>query len=212
MVADSVPIAVPPAWQSPGEIFTGIQAKPGQQQKYNHSNPAEIACWEVRCRAYLEDRDCLDAIRDPRIKDFGTFAAEYTVNDAGERPSAEETQKAYKAYKDSKDAARRKAYNILVQWPGVLSDPLIMQAVETGSNFDRTRDALGLYNKLIARKNCADPESQEAVQRTLSLLQVGSAVLASAIPPTPYTPRCTLPPCTPLAPMHQPRSCASGSV
>ena len=38
------------------------------------------------------------------------FAAEYTVNDEGERPTADETQKAFKAYKESKDAARRKAY------------------------------------------------------------------------------------------------------
>ena len=176
MVADSVPIAVPPAWEAAGQFLTGTDVKPGQQQRYNYLNPAEIACWEVRARAYLEDRDCLDAITDPRIKDESTFAAEYTVNDVGERPTAEETRKAYNLYKAKKESSRRKAYNHLVQWPGVLSDPLILQAVETGSNFDRTRDALGLYNKLIARKNCTDPESQELVQRTLSLLQVGAHV------------------------------------
>ena len=117
MVADSVPIAVPPAWEAAGQILTGTDAKPGQQQKYNYLNPAEIACWEVRARAYLEDRECLDAITDPRIKDESTFAAEYIVNDVGERPTAEEIRKAYNHYKAKKELSRRKAYNHLVQWP-----------------------------------------------------------------------------------------------
>ena len=75
--------------------MTGTDARPGQQQRYNYLNPAEIAAWEVRARAYLEERECLDAISDPRVKDASAFAAEFTVNDDGERPTAEETRKAY---------------------------------------------------------------------------------------------------------------------
>ena len=43
MVADSVPIAVPPAWEAAGQFLTGTDVKPGQQQRYNYLNPAEIA-------------------------------------------------------------------------------------------------------------------------------------------------------------------------
>ena len=43
MVADSVPIAVPPAWEAAGQFSTGTDVKPGQQQRYNYLNPAEIS-------------------------------------------------------------------------------------------------------------------------------------------------------------------------
>ena len=63
-----------------------------------------------------------------------------------------------------------------MQWPGVLSDPQILHAVEPGQPLDQQRDALALYNKLIARKNCTDAESQEQVQRVLSMFQISAHV------------------------------------
>ena len=80
MVAASVPVTVPAAWQPRGEIFTGEDARPGQQQRFNHLNPASIDSWIVRVRAYLDDRECLDAIVSPQIKEAAAFAAETTVS------------------------------------------------------------------------------------------------------------------------------------
>ena len=176
MVADSVPVTVPAAWQPRGEIFTGEEARPGQQQRFNHLNPASIDSWIVRVRAYLDERDCLSAIDSPQIKDAAAFAAENRFDSSGERIPHEDMAAAYKAYVDGKHSTRRKAYNILVQWPGVLSDPQILHAVEPGQPLDLQRDALALYNKLIARKNCTDTESQEQVQRVLSMFQVSAHV------------------------------------
>ena len=176
MVADSVPVTVPAAWQPRGEIFTGEEARPGQQQRFNHLNPASIDSWIVRVRAYLDERECLSAIDSPQIKDAAAFAAESRFDSSGERMSHEDMAAAYKTYVDGKHSTRRKAYNILVQWPGVLSDPQILHAVEHGQPLDLQRDALALYNKLIARKNCTDTESQEQVQRVLSMFQVSAHV------------------------------------
>ena len=75
MVADSVPVTVPAAWQPRGEIFTGEDARPGQQQRFNHLNPASIDAWIVRVRAYLRDRECLDAIVSPQVKDAAAFTS-----------------------------------------------------------------------------------------------------------------------------------------
>ena len=44
-----------------------------------------------------------------------------------------------------------KAYNIPVQWPGVLSDPQILHAVEPGQPLDLQRDALASTNSSHAR-------------------------------------------------------------
>ena len=101
MVADSVPITVPTAWQPRGEIFTGEDARPGQQQRFNYLNPASIDAWIVRVRAYLDDRECLDAIVSPQIKEAAAFAAENQFNSNGERVSPEEMTAAYKAYTSS---------------------------------------------------------------------------------------------------------------
>ena len=79
----------------------------------------------VRVRAYLSDRECLDAIVSPQIKDAAAFAAENQFNSNGERMTSEDMTAAYKAYVDGKHDKRTKAYNILVQWPGVLSLSLI---------------------------------------------------------------------------------------
>ena len=104
MVADSVPVTVPAAWQPRGEIFTGEDARPGQQQRFNHLNPASIDSWIIRVRAYLDDRECvcLDAIVSPQIKEAAAFAAENQFNSNGERMSPEEMTAAYKAYVDGK--------------------------------------------------------------------------------------------------------------
>ena len=80
-------------------------------------------------RAYLDERECLSAIDSPQIKEAAAFAAENQFNSNGERVPPEEMTAAYKAYVDGKHDTRRKAYNILVQWPGVLSDPQILHAV-----------------------------------------------------------------------------------
>ena len=146
----------------------------GQQQQYNYLNPAEVQSWEIKVRAYLEQHGCLDAITDPRAKDHATFAAENPTDDSGERLSHEAIRIAYKDYLDKRDATRRKAYDILVQWPGVLKDPQILHACEPGQPLDRQRDALTLYNKLVARKSCTDIESQEEVQRVLSALHMSA--------------------------------------
>ena len=95
MVADSVPVTVPAAWQPRGEIFTGEEARPGQQQRFNHLNPASIDSWIVRVRAYLDERECLDAIDSPQIKEASAFAAENPFNSDGERMSPEEMTAAY---------------------------------------------------------------------------------------------------------------------
>ena len=102
-------------------------------------------------RAYLCDRECLDAIVSPQVKDAAAFAAENQFNSNGERMTSEDMTAAYKAYVDGKHDKRTKAYNILVQWPGVLSDPQILHAVGPGQPLDQQRDALALYNKLCEK-------------------------------------------------------------
>ena len=57
MVASTDPITVPPAWQAPGEVFSGTDVRSGQQQQYNYLNPAEIQSREIKVRAYLEERN-----------------------------------------------------------------------------------------------------------------------------------------------------------
>ena len=62
MVASIDPIPVPTAWQPPGQTFSGTDVRSGQLQQYNYLNPAEIQAWEVKARAHLEERGCLDGV------------------------------------------------------------------------------------------------------------------------------------------------------
>ena len=80
MVASTDTIPVPTAWQPPGQTFSGTDVRSGQLQLYNYLNPAEIQAWEVKARAHLEERGCLDAITQPRAKDLSTFSAENALS------------------------------------------------------------------------------------------------------------------------------------
>ena len=105
MVADSDPISVPTAWQSPGEVFTGQDVRPRRLQRFNHLNPASIEAWVVKARAYLDERGCLEAIDSPQINDAAAFTAENPLNSSGERMPPEEMAAAYKMYVEGKHAA-----------------------------------------------------------------------------------------------------------
>ena len=48
---------------------------------------------------YLDERECLDAIDSPQIKEAPAFAAENPINSDGERIPPEEMAAAYKAYR-----------------------------------------------------------------------------------------------------------------
>ena len=81
---------MPTAWESPGEAFSGIDVRSGQLQQFNYLNPASIDQWIIKVRAYLDERGCLKALTDPRVKDLATFSAEYSAASSGKHLDADE--------------------------------------------------------------------------------------------------------------------------
>ena len=116
--------------------------------RYDGNNPASVRQFGLIIRAVMEEKGVLDAVisADQSFDEWLRASGDYSKKD-------KESLEAYAEYKEEVRVKRKRAYTVMLQWPGVLN-PRIMDKVKPFVNYAAAhREALakGAAKKLGAK-------------------------------------------------------------
>ena len=145
--------------------------------RYDGNNPASIRQFGLIIRAVLEEKGVLDAVilADQSFDEWLRASGDYSKKD-------KESLEAYAEYKEEVRVKRKRAYTVMLQWPGVLN-PRIMDLCEQSSSPLSRMCGASLYTELMKPSLFATPRHQDALLANLAKVhQFANAPGASASP------------------------------
>ena len=97
--------------------------------QYDHNNPSSVRQFGLIIRAVLEEKDLLESVVSPEQSfDEWLRASDFSKKD-------KESLEAYAESKEHRILQRKKAFMVMIQWPGVLSQRIIDREMASSPRF-----------------------------------------------------------------------------
>ena len=160
---------VAPGHQHPFAVTATPKAdtRSGLLAPYSADNPASIELWEEQACAALDEAGVLESVLDPPLSIADWKAKHFGAEELKVRTATELRELYNTSYVQARELEKRKAYNILVRWPGVLS-PAIQEAIKS-RGLTRTRDGHDLWEILVKPADTSAHAVQTAMQAQIAV-------------------------------------------